>query len=126
VKKLLIVMAAAESGIGLGLIALPSRVAWLLLGSALDSAVALTVARVAGVALLALGVACWLARDDVQSRAAAGIVSAMSIYNAGAGAVLVYAALGAGLSSFVLWPTAILHVGLAAWCLGSLARRNSR
>jgi hypothetical protein len=122
VKKLLAIMAAAEAAVGIGLIVLPSRVASLLLGAALDTAVATTVARVAGVALLALGVACWRARDDTQSRAAAGIVSAMVIYNAGVGALLVYAALGLGLSSFALWPTAILHAGLAAWCAGSLAK----
>jgi hypothetical protein len=122
VKKLLVVMAAAEAAVGLGLIVLPSRVASLLLGASLDTAAASTVARVAGVALLALGVACWLARDDTQSRAATGIISAMLIYNAGVGALLVYAALGLGLSSFALWPTAILHAGLAAWCAGSLAK----
>ena len=121
-KRLLVIMAAAEAAVGIGLIVLPSRVASLLLGAALDTAVASTVARVAGVALLALGVACWRARDDTQSRAATGIVSAMLIYNAGVGALLVYAALGLGLSSFAPWPTAILHAGLAAWCMGSLAK----
>lgn len=124
-KRLLVIMAAAEAAVGLGLIVLPSRVASLLLGAALETAVASTVARVAGVALLALGVACWRARDDTQSRAATGIVSAMVIYNAGVGALLVYAALGLGLSSFLLWPTAILHAGLAAWCVGFLATSRS-
>jgi len=52
-KNLLTLTAVLEAGTGLGLVAFPSLVATLLLGSSLDDPVALTVARVAGVALLA-------------------------------------------------------------------------
>jgi hypothetical protein len=38
-------------------------------------------ARLAGVALLALGVACWLAVSDAQSRAARGLASGMVLYD---------------------------------------------
>jgi hypothetical protein len=119
-KNLLTSVAAAETAVGLALLAIPSWVGSLLLGSTLDTAVATTVARVAGFALLALGIACWLARADTQSRAARGIVSATLVYNAGVCAVLVYASLAAGLSGLGLWPTAILHAGLAAWCATTL------
>lgn len=120
-KRLFTIIAIAETAVGLGLIAFPSSVTSLLLGSALDTAVAATVARVAGFALLALGVACWWARADTQSRAARGILSAMLVYNAGVCALLVYVALAAGVSGLGLWPTAILHGGLAAWCAATLA-----
>jgi len=121
---LLIIMAAAETAVGLGLIALPSTAVQLLLGSAVDTPVAITVARVAGIAMLALGVACWLARADTRSPAARGLLSAMMIYNLGVCVLLMYAALGAGVSSQALWPVAISHAGLAAWCLVSLARSS--
>jgi len=71
IKKLLIVTAMIEIGVGLALLAFPSLLATLLLGSSLDTPAALTVARLAGGALLSLGVACWLARHDGQSRDAA-------------------------------------------------------
>jgi len=123
-KKPLIVMAAAETATGLGLLALPSLCARLILGAELETAVAITLARVAGVALLTLGVACWRARDDTDSRATTGLVSAMSLYNAGVCAVLLYAAWVAKLSAVGLWPVAVAHAGLAAWCLASLAPRR--
>src|SRR3954471_23438286 len=87
-KKLLLVAAMLEAGIGIGLLAVPSAVAQVLLGAPLEAAAPLTVARVAGAALLALGVACWLAFFDAQSCAARGIVSAMVIYNLGAAIIL--------------------------------------
>jgi hypothetical protein len=39
--------------------------------------------RVAGVAPLALGVACWFASYELHNRAARGLVSAMVVYNLG-------------------------------------------
>ena len=121
-KNLLTLVAAAESAVGIALLAVPSWVASLLLGATLDTTVATTVARVAGFALLALGIACWLGRADTPSRAARGIVGAMLVYNGGVCAVLVYASLIGGLAGIGLWPTAILHAGLAAWCAASLRR----
>ena len=75
--NLLVVTAVLEGATGLVLMTLPSRLATLLLGSTLDEPAALTLARVAGVALAALAVTCWLARHDGQSRAARGLVGAM-------------------------------------------------
>ena len=74
-KALPIVTAVIEVGAGLALLGFPSAVAMLLLGTPLETPAALTVARVAGAGLLALGVACWLARGDMQSRAARGLVA---------------------------------------------------
>jgi hypothetical protein len=53
----------------------------LLVGAPLEAPAALSVARVAVDGLLALGVACWFARDDTQSRAARGLVAAMMFYD---------------------------------------------
>jgi hypothetical protein len=121
-KNLLTVSAVVEVGTGLGLVASPNLVATILLGSSLDAPVALTVARVAGVALLALGSACWRARHDGPGRAAMGVVSGMVIYNAGTLAVLLDAGLGLGLSGIGLWPAVLAHAGMAAWCVATLRR----
>ena len=59
-RNLLVVTAALEGTTGLALVALPSQLAALLLGSSLDAPAAMTLARIAGVALLALAVTCWL------------------------------------------------------------------
>jgi len=124
-QALLMIMAAAETAVGLGLIAAPSSGVQLLLGAPLGTPVAITVARVTGIAMLALGVACWMAREDTNSLAGRGLLSAMLIYNGGVGALLAYAALGAGVSSVALWPVAITHAGLAGACVWALARMKS-
>jgi hypothetical protein len=124
-KTLLIVTASLEAATGLALSLSPALLVSLLLGAALDTPGGLTVARVAGAALVALGVACWLARDDRQSRAARGIIAAMSLYNVAAVTVLVYAGLGLGLSGIGLWPAVLLHLTLAVWSLACLRPVNA-
>ena len=123
-KSLLTMTAVLECGAGLALVALPSPVATLLLGASLDTAVAETIARVAGVALLTLGVACWLARHDGQGHAARGLVGAMVLYNTGAFAILVYVGLGLGLSSIGLWSSVLVHAAMGVWCVTSLLRSH--
>ena len=119
-KSLLTVSAVVEAGTGLGLLASPTLVATILLGSPLDAPAASTVARVAGVALLALGSACWRARHDGHGGAARGVVGGMVIYNAGTLAVLVHAGLGLGLTGIGLWPVTLVHALMAAWCVATL------
>jgi hypothetical protein len=80
VKTLHTVAAIIELGAGLALLSFPSTTT-VVLGSPLNTPVALTLARVCGAALLSLGIACWLARGDTQNRAARGLVAAMLLYN---------------------------------------------
>jgi hypothetical protein len=122
-KRFLTLTAIIEAATGLALIAVPSVVVRLLLGSELDALAAVTLGRVAGAALLALGVACWLARDDTQSRAARGLVAAMLLYNVSAVAVLAFAGIGLRLHGIALWPAVVLHAPMAVWCIACL-RRN--
>src|SRR5437899_12619947 len=124
-SRLLKLTAIIEAGTGLGLIAVPSVVVRLLLGSPLDTSAAVMLGRVAGAALLALGVACWLARDDTQSRAARGLVVAMLIYNIAATALLDFADIGLGLHGVALWPAVVLHAVMAIWCITTLLRTQA-
>ena len=57
-KNVLIFAAVAEAATGLALLIVPSLVGQLLLGEDLTG-VAIPVARVAGIALIGLGIACW-------------------------------------------------------------------
>ena len=119
-RSLFIVTAMLEAGTGLTLVLSPSVPAAVLVGASLDTDGGLIAARLAGAALVSLGVACWFARNDGQSDAAKGLVSAMLLYNVGAGGVFLYAGMGLGLTGVGLWPPALLHTGLAIWCLGCL------
>ena len=106
----------------MALLSSPPLVARLLLGASLDGPAALIVGRMTGAALLSLGVACWLAREDGASRAGRGLTAAVLLYNAAAVAVLANAGAGVGLAGILLWPTVALHVALAVWCLASLRK----
>jgi len=119
-KKLLLVSAALEVPAGLCLGIAPSSAVRLLLGAPLDAPVAQLVARVAGVALLALGQACWLARSNTTARAAWGLVAALLVYNLGVVLLLGHARLGSGLSGIGLWPAIGLHLLMSAWCVAAL------
>ena len=124
-KPLLLVTAVLEAGIGIGLLATPSVVAQVLLGAPLDAPAANTVARVAGTALLALGVACWLAASDTRSCAARGVVSAMVIYNLGAAIILGAAGIQSERVGIGLWPAVILHAVMTVWCVTILLVNQS-
>src|SRR5438128_12404745 len=101
---------------------MPAIVVRLLLGAAIPGA-SIPLARVAGAAMLALGVACWLARDDTQSPATRGLVVAMLMYNIPATAVLAFAGIGLRLHGVALWPAVVLHAAMAVWC-GACLRRS--
>ena len=122
-KRFLTLTAIIEAATGLALIALPALVVRLLLGAEISGA-SIPLGRVAGAALLALGVACWLARDDTQSRTARGLVVAMLMYNIIATAVLAFAGIGLGLHGVVLWPAVVLHAAMGVWCVGCLRRSS--
>jgi hypothetical protein len=119
-QQLLIVTALVETATGLILLVTPQPVIAFLLGASLDAPAALVVARMAGAALLSLGCACWLARNDSPNRAVPGLVAAMLLYNIVAVAVLANAAAGARLVGVLTWPVVALHAALAVWCIACL------
>jgi hypothetical protein len=111
-----------ELGAGLSLMSLPALAVVLLLGVESPSPEALTVARVVGVALVAIGVACWFARDDRGSRSQRGLLWAMLAYNVGATAVLAVAGATLSMAGVALWPAVVLHGAMAIWCVLTLRR----
>jgi hypothetical protein len=123
-KILLILTAGIEAATGLALVLSPSVLASMLLGASLDTPAGLVIARIAGGALLSIGTACCVARNDHQSRAATGLIAALLLYNTAAVAVLVYASMGLDLSGIGLWPAVILHAALAVWCIECLRTRQ--
>jgi hypothetical protein len=124
-NRLLKLTAFIEAATGLALIVMPSIVVRLLLGSPLDTSAAGMLGRVAGAALLALGVACWLANDDTQGRAARGLVAAMLLYNVAVAALLAFASVGLALHGVALWPAVVLHSAMTVWCVTCLRRNPS-
>lgn len=119
-KRMLTVSAVLELGAGLALMCFPSTAVVLLLRSPIESPAAITLGRVAGVALLALGVACWLVRNDAVSRAVRGVVMAMTVYNLGAVVVLGLFGIQSRPVGVALWSVVALHAIMAAWCVKAL------
>ncbi len=101
--KVLIFAAVGEAATGLALLIVPSLVGQLLLGEELTG-VAIPVARVAGIALIALGVACWPGTPRVG----------MLTYSAAVTLYLAYVGFAGDLSGILLWPAVVLHLILTA------------
>ena len=118
-----IASALIELGAALALMGVPSAMVTLLLGSPLDSMAAVVLGRLAGAALFALALACWLARGDAQGPAARGLIAAMAFYNLAVAALFTFAGLGPKLAGLALWPAVILHAAMAVWCLSCLSRK---
>jgi hypothetical protein len=120
-RSLLTVTALLETGTGVALMASPSVPVSLLLDASLETPGSV-LARVAGAALLSLGVACWLARQDGESRPGRAVVAAILVYDFAAAVVLAQASLGPGLTGAALWPAVLLHTALGVWCVACLRR----
>jgi hypothetical protein len=103
-KNVLIFAAVAEAATGLALLVVPSLVGQLLLGADLTGE-AIPVARVAGIALIGLGIACWPGPPLIG----------MLIYSALVALYLAYLGTVGGLSAILLWPAVALHAILSVF-----------
>jgi hypothetical protein len=120
-SRLLTVTAVLECLTGLALVLAPGLTLAVLLGVKPDS-VSLMLGPVAGIALTALGICCWEARTDTGSAARSGTLKGITVYNAGAGLLLLIFAASGRAMGMVVWIAALLHLGLAAEFLFSLLR----
>jgi hypothetical protein len=109
-KRVLVLAAVSEAATGVALLIVPSLVGRLLLGAELTG-VAMPVARVTGIALIALGVACWPGTPLVG----------MLTYSAAVTMYLAYVGLTADLTGILLWPAVVLHAILTALLTRALA-----
>lgn len=123
-KLLLSVTGALEAATGLSLLMAPAVVVELLLGTAPGAPAGITVSRVAGVALLTLGVACWLTRAEATSPSGNGLAASMLLYNVGIVAVLILASANLTPVGIGFWPVVIAHAGMAAWCVAYLLTQD--
>lgn len=103
-KNVLLLAAVGEIAIGMALLIVPSPVGRLLLGAEL-SGVAIPVARVLGIALIALGVACWPGRTALCG---------MLTYSVLATGYLAWLGIGGEWVGSLLWPTVVLHAVITA------------
>ena len=104
-RRVLVLAAIGEALTGLALMAVPSIVGRLLFGAEL-SGVTVAVARVAGIALVALGVACFSAGEAGRG------LSGMLTYSLLATLYLVYLGLGGEWVGSLLWPAVAIHAAL--------------
>jgi hypothetical protein len=103
-KKVLTFAAVLEAATGVALLIVPSLVGRLLFGEEFTGIV-IRVARVLGIALLALGVCCW-----PGSTALCGMLT----YSALATLYLLYLAIRGEWVGPLLWPVVVIHALLTA------------
>jgi hypothetical protein len=101
-NRVLIFAAVAEVATGLALLIVPSLVGQVLLGEGLTG-VAIPVARVAGIALIGLGIACWPGPP----------LAGMLTYSTAVALYLAYAGFALGFAGVLLWPAVAFHLILS-------------
>ncbi len=99
--RVLVIAALAETATGIALIVAPAPVVRLLLGAELE-AIAVPVARVAGLALVGLGLACWPGPPRTGMLAYSGAVAAY----------LAWVGLAKTSTGLLLWPAVAAHIVL--------------
>jgi phosphoglycerol transferase MdoB-like AlkP superfamily enzyme len=97
-KKLLAFAGIAEAATGAALVIVPSLVGQLLFGEEL-AGISIAIARVTGIALIGLGIACW------PGPAQLGIL----VYSTLAALFLAYLALSSDWVGPLLWPAILVH-----------------
>jgi len=110
-SRVLVLAAVGEVATGAALLLVPSLVGQLLLGTELTG-VAVTVARVAGIALIGLGVACWPGTPLIG----------MLIYSAAVTLYLAYLGIAGSVNGILLWPAVVLHAVLSALLTRAITR----
>ena len=103
-RMILFVTAVLEVATGVALLIAPSIIGRLLLGEELTG-VAVSVARVTGIALIALGVACW---------PGCTALCGMLVYSAAVTLYLAYVGFAGHFAGILLWPVVVVHLILTA------------
>jgi hypothetical protein len=101
-KRVLSLAALAEAGTGLLLLAWPPVVVRLLFAAEISGA-GITMSRLAGIALIGLGVACWPGNSAVQQ------LCGMLAYSTFAILYLIYIGVRREAVGSLLWPGVVVH-----------------
>jgi Ca2+/Na+ antiporter len=109
-RKILALAAVVEVGTGLVLMIDPATVVALLLGAEVSGA-GTALGRCFGIALLALGLACWPIRQRAENGSPA--FWAMLLYNMLIALYLAYLGTAEHLVGLLLWPAVALHAIVA-------------
>ncbi len=113
-KKVLVITAVLEAATGVALLLVPSVVGRLLLGTVLTG-VAIPIARLTGIALISLGVACLPVSTALYG---------MLTYSVLATSFLFYLAIRSPWVGPLLWPAVVLHAILTILLIGAWRLRN--
>ncbi len=111
VKSVLAFAAVGEIATGVTLLLAPSLIAQWLFAADLVG-IAIPIARVAGIALICFGVACWPGTP----------LLGMVAYSVATALYLAYVGYSGGPSGKLLWPAVVAHVVLAALLARGIAR----
>jgi hypothetical protein len=117
---LFIATAVIEAATGLALLVAPGVIVGLLIGTAVETPGGMVIARVAGLAMLSIAIACWVARGDARGQALRGLLLGLLFYNSSIALLLLYAGFGLHLSAIGLWPAFAAHLAFAFWCAAGL------
>jgi hypothetical protein len=113
-KRVLALAAVSEAALGFVLLVYPPIVVRLLLGAEIAGA-GIAVSRVAGIALISLGLACWPGSDAGSSPSRA--LRAMLCYSLLATLYLAYLGISGERVGVLLWPATVVH-GILTFLLG--------
>ena len=111
-RKILAFAAIVEAGTGLAAMLSPAVVVEWLLGAEV-SAVGTVLVRCFGIALLALGLACWPSGPGADRSSPA--FRAMLTYNALIALYLAGLGIFERIGGWLLWPAVVLHAVVALW-----------
>jgi hypothetical protein len=98
-SRALVLAAVGEIATGVALLLVPSLAGQLLFGEEL-AGVAIPFARVTGIALVGLGIACWPGTP----------LAGMLAYGAAVAVYLAYLGIAGGFAGVLLWPAVVAHV----------------
>lgn len=105
-NRILQFSAIGEALTGLALVVSPPLVTGLLLGATVEG-VGIIACRIAGLALIGLGLACWPGAPGKPAQ------SGMLVYSFGASIYLVVLGIGGDAKGLLLWPAAAAHAVIA-------------
>jgi hypothetical protein len=131
VKLLLEAMAIINILAGVVMIVFPVFLSGAVLGVSLNEPAAIVVLRVAGVAILSLGIVCWMVASEGRSKPGKSLVTGLAIYNTLIMMIIAYTITIQNFTSPGLWVVILLHAIFAGWCIRtainfSIVTRNQK